>query len=157
MLEWKVSFTPSLLQPPLVEVEPPPQAPRPVLGTAALPQPPHKIQKSSLTRSVLSHTSMSSMTEGCATGIYEGRGGKQRGQAGPHTARQRKTTPKQSKSSKVTPKQNQNVHSAKQPHGTHRQHRQLAPCEMADEESSEVVIRRSGLVSRGWGQGSTRS
>lgn len=39
--------------------------------------------RSSPFRSVLSHTSMSSMTEGCATGIYEGRGGKQRGQAAP--------------------------------------------------------------------------
>lgn len=83
--------------------------------------------RSSPFRSVLSHTSMSSMTEGCATGIYEGRGGKQRAGSGrpPHSQAKEDRTPEQSKSSKVTPKQNQNVHRAKQLHGTHRQHRQL--------------------------------
>lgn len=60
--------------------------PRPVLRRAsAAPYPTHEIEKSSLTRSVLSHTSMSSMTEGCATGIYGG--GKQRARQPPHSQR----------------------------------------------------------------------
>ena len=61
------------LPPPASRGERPPrQPPRPFLGGPLPCHSPHEKEKSSLTRSVLSHTSMSSMTEGCATGIYGG-------------------------------------------------------------------------------------
>lgn len=69
----------------------------------------------------------------------------------PHSQAKEDRTPEQSKSSKVTPpKQNQNVHRAKQLCGT--QATQAAFCEMAGEESNEVVnykqTGQQGLVAR---------
>lgn len=68
-------------------------------------------EKSHLTRSVLSHTSMSSMTEGCATGIYGG--GKQRGgewAGSPTQPGERKTEHRNKENrQKQPPKSNQNV------------------------------------------------
>lgn len=77
--------------------------PRPVLrSTSASPHPTREIEKSCLTRSILSHTSMSSITEGCATGIYGG--GKQRaGQ--PHSQAREDRTPDKVNRQKQPPKE----------------------------------------------------
>lgn len=100
-------------------------------------------EKSSLTRSVLSHTSISSMTEGCTTGIYGG--GKQwPAAAQPGEGRQN------TKVNHQHPPPNETKHTAKKTH-QHSRNGQRGSRAMA---GGEAVRSRS--KSGGWGRGEER-
>lgn len=105
-------------------------------------RPTHEREKSSLTRSVLSHTSMSSMTEGCATGIYGG--GSSR--PGSPTARQGETEHRTKEIVKSNP-QNGNKMCTEQKNTTAQQARATRGSHMewrVRESNGEAESRKQG-------------
>lgn len=124
------------LPPPLPREQPlgPPGQPQ---GAPAWASPlPTKIETWSLTRSVLSHTSMSSMTEGCTTGICGG--GRQR-PGSPQPGRETEQRTRQCRQPKATK-------------GTQRGTRGAGGQQPREVAGREAAALRSGAAAR-WARG----